>query len=277
MEASSGAPANCKYLAFISYSHKDEYWARRLHRSIEGYRVPKPLVGRPGRRGPVPRQIFPVFRDRDELASSADLPAALREALSQSAHLIVLCSPAAAQSRWVDQEIIEFKRLGRDDRILPLIVDGEPHARAPERECFPPALRFKVDAAGRLTDQPAEPVAADLRPEVDGEENAKLKLIAGVLGVPFNDLRQRELIAARRRARVWQGIGTTLLLLAMLAAAGGWMAWRYGQHAEGLLAEAIRISADQVGGAVNVADQQGVSRKAIEELLARAESAFDGL
>ena len=114
-------------------------------------------------------------------------------------------------------------------------------------------------------------------PRRDGEENAKLKLIAGVLGVPFNDLRQRELIAARRRARIWQGVGASLLLLAMLAAAGGWMAWRYAQHAEGLLAEAIRISADQVGGAVNVADQQGVSRKAIEELLARAKSAFNGL
>jgi tetratricopeptide (TPR) repeat protein len=277
MEAPSAELAGCKYPAFISYSHKDERWALWLHKGIEGYRVPKPLVGRPGRNGPIPKQIFPVFRDRDELASSADLPAVLRKALDQSAHLIVLCSPAAAQSRWVNQEIIEFKRWGRADRILPLIVDGEPHAAAPERECFPPALLFQMDAAGRLTAEPAEPVAADLRPEADGKESAKLKLIAGLLGVPFNDLRQRELIAARRRARVWQGIGAVLLLLAVLAAAGGWMAWRYAQHAEGLLAEAIRISADQVGGAVNVADQQGVSRNAIEELLARAQMAFDGL
>jgi eukaryotic-like serine/threonine-protein kinase len=277
MEAPSAELAGCKYPAFISYSHKDERWALWLHKGIEGYRVPKPLVGRPGRNGPIPKQIFPVFRDRDELASSADLPAVLRDALNQSAHLIVLCSPAAAQSRWVNQEIIEVKQSGRADRILPLIVDGEPHAAAPERECFPPALLFQLDAAGRLTAEPAEPVAADLRPEADGKESAKLKLIAGLLGVPFNDLRQRELIAARRRARVWQGIGAAMLLLAVLAAAGGWMTWRYAQHAEGLLAEAVRISADQVGGAVNVADQQGVSRKAIEELLARAELAFDGL
>ena len=203
METPRAAPAGCRYPVFISYSHRDERWARWLHKGIEAYRVPKPLVGRPGRSGPVPPKIFPVFRDRDELASSPDLPAALRDALGQSAHLIVLCSPAAAHSRWVNEEIIEFKRLGRDDRILPLIVDGEPHAAAPQRECFPPALRFQVDAAGRVTEQPAEPVAADLRPEADGKENAKLKLIAGVLGVPFNDLRQRELIAARRRARVY--------------------------------------------------------------------------
>jgi eukaryotic-like serine/threonine-protein kinase len=277
MEGPSAAPAGYKYPAFISYSHRDERWASWLHKGIEGYRVPKPLVRRPGRNGPIPKQIFPVFRDRDELASSADLPGVLRDALAQSGHLIVLCSPAAAQSRWVDEEIKEFKRLGRGDRILPLIVDGEPHATALGRECFPPALRFQVDSSGRLTNEPAEPIAADLRPGADGKENAKLKLIASLLGVSFNDLRQRELIAARRRARIWQGICAALLLLALLAAAGGWMAWRYAQHAEGLLAEAIRISADQVGGAVNVADQQGVSRKAIEELLARAEAAFNGL
>ena len=121
------------------------------------YRVPKSLVGRPRPDGPIPSKIFPVFRDRDELASSPDLPAILRAALAQSAHIIVLCSPAAARSRWVNQEIIEFKRLGRADRILPLIVDGEPHSSAPGRECFPPALRFQIDAAGRLTAQPAEP------------------------------------------------------------------------------------------------------------------------
>jgi hypothetical protein len=136
MDAPRAAAAGCKYPVFISYSHRDERWASWLHKGIEAYRVPKPLVGRPGRNGPIPKQIFPVFRDRDELAASADLPATLRTALEQSAHLIVLCSPAAAQSRWVNQEIIEFKRLGRADRILPLIIDGEPHAAAPGRECF---------------------------------------------------------------------------------------------------------------------------------------------
>jgi tetratricopeptide (TPR) repeat protein len=277
MKTSNGAPDRCKYPAFISYSHRDERWAVWLHKRIERYRVPKPLVGTPGRDGPIPAHIFPVFRDRDELASSSDLPSVLRDALAQSAHLIVLCSRAAAQSRWVNQEILEFKQLGRADRILPLIIDGKPHAATLGLECFPTALCFQLDADGRLTDQPAEPIAADLRPEGDGKDNAALKVIAGVLGVPFNYLRQRELIAARRRARIWQAIGAAMLLLALLATAGGWIAWRYARHAEGLLAEGIRISADQVGAAAHVADQQGVSRVAIEDLLTRAESAFEGL
>jgi hypothetical protein len=167
MQASSAASAGYKYLAFISYSHCDEYWARWLHKGIEGYRVPKPLVDGPGQNGPIPSKIFPVFRDRDELASSADLPAALHDALSQSAHLIVLCSPAAAQSRWVNQEITEFKRLGRGDRILPLIVEGEPHSAA-ERECFhrPCAFRSMPPATPPRSLQSRSPPIFAPRPTV---------------------------------------------------------------------------------------------------------------
>ena len=217
-----------------------------------------------------------MFRDRDELAASADLSAAVRKGLAQSANLIVICSPAAVQSRYVNQEIIEFKRLGRADRILPLIVDGEPHAATPGRKCFPPALRFQVDAYGLLTDQPAtEPIAADLRPKADGEDNAKLKLIAGLLDVGFEDLRQRELKAARRRICFWRATAATGFLLAALATAGGWGAWRYALYSDALLGQAIKISTDQVSGAVRVADQQGVSRGAVDDLLSRATRAFE--
>ena len=49
----------------------------------------------------------------------------------------------------------------------------------------------------------AEPIAADARREGDGRENAKLKLIAGLLGVGYDTLKQRELAARRARARIW--------------------------------------------------------------------------
>ena len=98
MDASGEAVA-FKYQAFISYSHRDERWAARLHKAIEAYRIPKSLIGRSASKGVVPSRIFPVFRDRDELASSPDLSESLRLALRQSAHLIVLCSPAAARIR----------------------------------------------------------------------------------------------------------------------------------------------------------------------------------
>jgi MTH538 TIR-like domain (DUF1863) len=85
--------------AFITYSHRNRRVAEWLHKAIENYRVPASLVGAAGRDGAIPRHVFPVFRDRDELGSAPDLSELIREALAQSAYLIVLCSPSAAKSR----------------------------------------------------------------------------------------------------------------------------------------------------------------------------------
>ena len=171
-----------KYRAFISYSHSDEKWARWLHRRLETYRLPRNLVGRETAFGPVPARFTPVFRDRDELATATSLGATLVAALEQSACQIVICSPKAAQSRWVNEEILTFKRLGREDRIFCLVVAGEPGvsadpARAAE-ECFPPALIRKLGPDGELTEERGEPIAADVRPGKDRPATAMLKLLA---------------------------------------------------------------------------------------------------
>jgi WD40 repeat protein len=176
----------------------------------------------PGRDGPVPARIFPVFRDREELPSSADLNDQIRSALEASAVLVVVCSPNAAASRWVNEEILTFKRMGRSDRILAVIIDGEPNASDTPGsdaalECFPPALRHRIGPGGTLTEERVEPVAADARPEADGEENARLKVIAGILGVGFGQLKQRDLEAQRRRLQKLAAIsGSVALALAAL-------------------------------------------------------------
>ncbi len=185
-------------------------------------------MGRSTERGPVPKRLGPVFRDREELASATDLGAVITDALLRSACQIVICSPRAAKSRWVNEEILAFKRLGREDRILCLIVDGEPNASddpaQADNECFPPALRFRLGADGRLSDTRTEPIAADARPGKDGKNHAKLKLIAGVLGVGFNALRQREQQRRNRQlfmiataALAGMALTTTLAVLALVA------------------------------------------------------------
>lgn len=217
----AAAPAH-RYWAFISYSQRDTHWAQWLHRAIEHYRVPRALVGRRVGTELVPRRLFPIFRDRDELASAADLGQEIREALRVSHSLIVVCSPHAAASRWVDEEIRIFKALGRADRIHCLVVDGEPFASAigkAEIECLPPALRFQTDGAGTLTDQRADPLAADARQGKDGRANALLKLIAGILNVRFDELRRRELERARRDRwrRAAQSVAAVLAILLVYA------------------------------------------------------------
>ena len=187
-----------RYAAFISYSHADTPTVRWLHHALETFRVPKALVGTPTPLGPAPRRLAPIFRDRDELPASGDLGTELRAALSDAAFLIVICSPRSAQSHWVNEEILAFKRLHGDGRVLALIASGEPYSA--DTECFPPALRFRMGPGGVLTTEAAEPIAADIRPGKDGKRLAHLKLIAGLTGLKLDQLVQRE--AARRQRRL---------------------------------------------------------------------------
>src|SRR5688572_291069 len=217
-----------RYFAFISYSHVDERWSRWLHNAIETYRVPKRLIGNAGRHGPVPARLAPVFRDRDELSGAADLTSTVREALEASGHLIVVCSPAAASSRWVNEEVRSYKCLGRGHRILTLIVDGEPNAAArigeEALECFAPALRFDIEPDGSLSGRPTEHIAADARPGKDGRTNAKLKLIAGLLGVGFDELKQREHRRQQRRLILVTAASVTGMFVTGALAVNAWMA-----------------------------------------------------
>ncbi|NOX99011.1 MAG: toll/interleukin-1 receptor domain-containing protein, partial [Verrucomicrobia bacterium] len=166
---------NKHYRAFISYSHKDAKWATWLHRSLERYAVPIDAYPSGEKLDPEAakrrRSLSPVFRDRDELPASGSLTDTIQEALEASENLIVLCSPNSAASQYVNAEIEIFRGLHpkNDQKVYALIIEGEPPA------CFPEALT----AGG------AEPIAADAREHGDGKADAKLKLIAGLLGVGF--------------------------------------------------------------------------------------------
>ena len=220
--------AEFRYRAFISYSHSDERWAQWLHRALETYRLPRHLVGRETAFGPVPERLAPVFRDREELATATNLGETLTRALAESATQIVICSPAAARSRWVNEEILTFKRLGREDRIFCLIVSGEPGASAQpgaaDEECFPSALTYRMGPDGELSDARSEPIAADVRPGKDTRNDAKLKLIAGMLGVSLDELKQREAQRRHRRAMLLVAASLAGMAITSALATAAWFA-----------------------------------------------------
>lgn len=215
-----------KYWAFISYSHKDTAIADWLHQKLETYCVPKSLVGTPSREGEVPSRIMPIFRDREELPTSSELGDNLQKSLQQSRYLIVICSPDAAQSRWVEEEVRTFKGSQGRDRVIAVIAHGVPNAtdrgRA-EDECFPQSMRFDVIANGRVQ---VEPIAADLRAEGDGRQRAFLKIVAGLLGVGFDDLYQREKRREHRRRIL---AGTIAAVGLLVVAATAWSIARLGK------------------------------------------------
>jgi hypothetical protein len=203
------ADRDFKYWAFISYSHKDEVWAKWLHSALETYRIPRQLAGRETERGKVPNRLAPIFRDRDDLAGDSDLSSRITKALNQSRFLIVLCSRHAARSKYVNEEIATFKSIGRARKILCLIVEDDATSGVEDSisECFPPALSAGGDQI--------QPIAPDARKDKDGKTNAKLKLIAGILGVDFDELRKRE--RRRRRRQVAWRAAVALMTAAIIA------------------------------------------------------------
>ena len=262
-----------KYKAFISYSHRDEKWGQWLHRGIERYRVPKAIIGRDTLYGPVPRRLFPVFRDREELPTAADLSEVISKGLRDSSHLIVICSPHAAKSQWVNEEVLTFKKLGKQNRIVCLIVDGEPNVlNKPElglEECFPPALKVVADEDGNLTDIEAEPIAADARPDKDGKANSMMKVLSGLLGVGFDEIKQRDLARKHRQAAIL-GIGSAVLAGVM----GLLTVWAVINKNEAVAAKdeaEERLYRSQILQAANFAEEKnyGLATRALLEAPAR--------
>lgn len=186
---------------------------------MESYKVPSSLKDTKNNKGnDTPSKLTPIFRDREELPTRSDLSKAIIDALRESHYLIVICSPESAKSQWVNKEIIDFKQIHGEDRVLAVVVDGEPYAIdkpdrfSPEQESFPEALKYRVDEAGNLTDKRTEPLAADAREIGDGKERAKVKLISGLLGVGFDDLWRRE----KRRQKQRKIIVTTTVSLVFI-------------------------------------------------------------
>ena len=103
------------YRAFLSYSHRDREWGEWVHHRLESWPVPKDLVGQPKGPGPVPAKLRPIFRDRFDLEAGHSLREQVVAALGASDALIVVCSPHSAKSRYVNEEIRQFKRGGRGE------------------------------------------------------------------------------------------------------------------------------------------------------------------
>lgn len=189
---------NNKYKAFICYSRSDSKQAIELQKYLERFKIPKPLAEKSGSL----TSLRPVFRDQTEL-TSGNLDLVIDQALEQSSALIVICSPSAAKSKWVNQEILRFKQLHGSVRIFPLIVKGTPHSKD-EDECFPLALLRSFDESGELTDEVIEPLASNIQ-ELGGRRDAYLRIAAALLGVGFDQLKQRE----QRRKQFLYSASTT--------------------------------------------------------------------
>ena len=191
------------YCAFISYRHQspDQDIAKALHTAIENYGIPASIKKQTGR-----KKMGKVFRDQEELPLSADLGADIEAALDASEWFIAICSPRYLESKWCLRELEYFiERKGRE-HVLTVLVDGDP------KDSFADALRYVQNADGSVTE--VEPLAAAVgEPTMSGKlkklKTEKLRILAPMLGVSFDDLKRR---ARQRRLRIAAIIAAAMLV-----------------------------------------------------------------
>ena len=224
---------NFKYIAFISYRHlePDTAVAQKIHTMIETFKLPKEFVVH----GKSPK--FRVFRDREELPTSS-LSDSIEEALRLSKFLIVICSKRLPESEWCNREVETFINLHGVERVIPVLVEGEPY------ESFPEALLNNETEVvlddGSVVIENKDILAAELRPEEVlspefvgyeklsasnptkvtelANESKKLlkneiyRIMAAILGVSYGDLKQRDKARKQRQMLIISSIVSLSLL-----------------------------------------------------------------
>ena len=198
-----------EYYAFISYKREDEKWAKWLQDKLEHYKFPTNLNGRTD----LPRNIRPTFRDVTDLKPGL-LAEEINNALRNSEWLIVVCSPRSAKSPWVCKEAQTFIDLGREDHIIPFVIEGNPFSGDNATECYPEAL---LNLTGSK-----ELLAANINEM--GRDAAAIKVVARMFNLRFDTLWQRYERELKRKWWIW--IGGALLFAFASLCIGGYIAYQ---------------------------------------------------
>ncbi len=208
-----GPPGDAVYDGFISYSHAaDDLLAPRLQAGLQ--RFAKPWWK---------RRALRIFRDESSLSANPHLWSSITTALDQSGWFVLLLSPDAAESEWVNQEVEYWLEHKESDRIIPVVTDGEFTWSETdidlESTAVPPALY------GAFADEPRWVDLRFARSEEQLDLNnprfsaAVADIASAIRGVPKDELESEEVRQHRRTVRTAWAASIVVLLLAVLAGA----------------------------------------------------------
>jgi len=226
-----------EYDVFISYARSsDRLTAGRLRDGLLH-------LGRKWNR----RRALKVFMDRTSLRAGRGLKSSLEAVLDQTRHLIVLASPASAQSPWVTKEIERWleKRSTADDISL-VVTDGDVSWDESTND-------FDWDtttAIGKVLSRAyaEEPIYVDLRwaqgrADLDIRSNLQFRDDVATIAAAFHEMSKEDLVGLdlqqfRRAKRLRKGAVSGLIVLALAASLTGAIAYRSAQIAEKQAAQA---------------------------------------
>jgi WD40 repeat protein len=205
--------AGTVYDGFISYSHAaDDLLAPRLQAGLQ--RFAKPWWK---------RRALRIFRDESSLSANPHLWSSITDALDQSGWFVLLLSPDAAESPWVNNEVEYWLEHKDADKIIPVLTDGDFTWFDDDfiSDAAPPALQ------GAFSD---EPRWVDLR-FARTEEQLDLKnprfsaavadIASAIRGVPKDELESEEVKQHRRTTRTAWAAGILVAVLGVAAVVFG--------------------------------------------------------
>jgi WD40 repeat protein len=185
-----------------------------------------------------------VFRDEASLSANPQLWSSITAALDSSGWFVLLLSPEAASSPWVNREV-EYWLAHRDPtKLLPVLTEGEfgweEGSSRLKGGSVPPAL------VGAFSEEPRWVDLRWARDDIDLDlRNSRFRgavadLAAAIRGVPKEDLESEEVRQHRRTTRTAWAAAAALVLLALTA--GGAAFYANDQRGE---AEAQRLVAEE--------------------------------
>ncbi|GAB3810037.1 hypothetical protein [Micromonospora zhanjiangensis] len=231
--------------AFISYSHAlDGRLAPTLQRELERFAKPWHRT-----------RSLRVFRDDANLTANAGLWPSIEAALAASRWLILMASPEAAASVWVDREVRWWLANRPADRLLIVLTDGELAWDAdsgrfdPDRTtALPPSLRTRLGEEPRWVDLRWLRDAEQVEPANPRLIDCVADLACAVRGVPKDLLVGEHIRQRRRTVRAVVGAVTALVVLAVAAGVAASVAVRQRDNAirQARLATARALAATAV-------------------------------
>jgi ABC-type glycerol-3-phosphate transport system substrate-binding protein len=202
-------PGGLDYDGFISYSHAaDDLLAPRLQTGLQ--RFAKPWWK---------RRALRIFRDESSLSANPHLWSSITDALDQSDWFVLLLSPDAADSEWVNQEVEYWLEHKDPGRIIPVVTDGDFTWTDGDfvSDAAPPALRGAFSNEPRWVDLRFAGSEEQLDLNNPRFSAAVADIASAVRGVPKDELESEEVRQHRRTVRTAWGTGAGLLILALLA------------------------------------------------------------
>lgn len=204
------SPTDLKHDAFISYSRRNEAFAAILEGALERYTPPKELNRA--------RRHLDVFRDKADF-TAGEYHQRLENHLRSSAKLIVVCSPDARKSQFVNEEIQRFATLMGADNIIPVLLQGVPNNEAKETEenemAFPEALCEEMSMPLAVNYLHFDPKREKVNKGAFVE--AWYMLLANIYDVSRSEIEQREKKRRQRTRRtVYSALTGSIAVLSVL-------------------------------------------------------------